>query len=366
MIGAKAKELRKGEGTAGPLDSSRVVPLFPRVQTRPLIAPPSGPATRQSRGLSRPLLVTALLSLAAHGGALAAFFGWSEGPRIEAGAPFVVEVVAFSAAGGGESSPAEAGSNAAPRAAPQPPQRSQAPARPQQPQDAELPAPQPRPLPVTVPSQQVATPPVAAVAEPVPAPVPAPEPESARQSAKEPVKEPVRQTAELATADSPAPVEAPVAPPPEAATPPAVSPPPVKPSIPQQAALPPAASLPPASAPQGTNAGASASSGSSNLGGGAGSRTGASRAASPAAGNAPPDYPLIARRRGQEGLVVVLVALSPAGLPERIALAEASGVASLDEAALEAVRGWRFTPATENGRAVASELRVPIRFRLEQ
>ncbi|MEJ2328111.1 MAG: energy transducer TonB, partial [Chromatiaceae bacterium] len=77
-------------------------------------------------------------------------------------------------------------------------------------------------------------------------------------------------------------------------------------------------------------------------------------------------YPLIARRRGQEGLVVVLVTLSPAGLPEQIALAEASGVASLDAAALEAVRGWRFTPATENGRAVASELRVPIRFRLEQ
>ena len=356
MIRAKAKELRKGEGVARRLDASRVVPLFPRVQPRPLIVPPSGPATRQSRGLSRPLLLTALLSLAAHGGALAAFFGWTEGPRIEAGAPFVVEVVAFSAAGGGDASPAQAASNAVALAAPQPPQRSQAPARPQQPQDAELPAPQPRPLPITAPSQQVATPPVAAVADPDP----------------EPAREPAAEAGGQAMAESPEPVEAPAATPSQAAPqstpqstsqaapPAAVSPPPVKPSIPQQAAL------PPASASQETHAGVPSGSASSSPGGGAGSSTGASRAASPAAGNAPPDYPLIARRRGQEGLVVVLVTLSPAGLPEQIALAEASGVASLDAAALEAVRGWRFTPATENGRAVASELRVPIRFRLEQ
>ncbi|MEJ1994625.1 MAG: TonB family protein [Limibacillus sp.] len=365
MIRAKAKELRKGEGVARRLDASRVVPLFPRVQPRPLIVPPSGPATRQSRGLSRPLLLTALLSLAAHGGALAAFFGWTEGPRIEAGAPFVVEVVAFSAAGGGDASPAEAAaSNAVALAAPQPPQRSQAPARPQQPQDAELPAPQPRPLPITAPSQQVATPPVAAVAEPVPAPVSAPVP----APDPEPAREPAAKAGGQAMAESPEPVEAPAATPSQstpqstsqAAPPAAVSPPPVKPSIPQQAAL------PPASASQETHAGAPSGSASSSPGDGAGSSTGASRAASPAAGNAPPDYPLIARRRGQEGLVVVLVTLSPAGLPEQIALAEASGVASLDAAALEAVRGWRFTPATENGRAVASELRVPIRFRLEQ
>ncbi len=92
---------------------------------------------------------------------------------------------------------------------------------------------------------------------------------------------------------------------------------------------------------------------------------GATRGAAPSAGNAPPDYPMSARRRGHEGLVLLEVSLTPAGRPERIELAESSGWRSLDRAALEAVERWRFEPAMENGAPVAAVLRLPVRFRLE-
>jgi protein TonB len=43
---------------------------------------------------------------------------------------------------------------------------------------------------------------------------------------------------------------------------------------------------------------------------------------------------------------------------------QSSGHAVLDEAALAAVRAWRFEPATLNGAPVEAEAEVPIRFKL--
>ena len=77
-----------------------------------------------------------------------------------------------------------------------------------------------------------------------------------------------------------------------------------------------------------------------------------------------PRYPTVARRRGIEGTVTLEVRVDGAGLPERVAIARSSGSTLLDEAALEAVRRWRFRPALRSGEPVAGIVTVPITFRL--
>lgn len=82
--------------------------------------------------------------------------------------------------------------------------------------------------------------------------------------------------------------------------------------------------------------------------------------------NPRPPYPPLARRMGEEGKAVLRVLVSPDGLAERVELAETAGSPRLDEAAVEAVRRWRFVPAREGDRAVAAWVRVPISFKLEK
>lgn len=79
-------------------------------------------------------------------------------------------------------------------------------------------------------------------------------------------------------------------------------------------------------------------------------------------GNLPPEYPPAARLAGQQGTVIVLANCSATGAVEDVALAQSSGSPLLDDAALEAVRHWTFAPATLDGVAVASSVRVPIHF----
>ncbi len=43
---------------------------------------------------------------------------------------------------------------------------------------------------------------------------------------------------------------------------------------------------------------------------------------------------------------------------------ESSGDSALDQAALEAVRGWRFEPAKRNGVPVRAWAVVPVEFKL--
>jgi len=80
--------------------------------------------------------------------------------------------------------------------------------------------------------------------------------------------------------------------------------------------------------------------------------------------NPKPKYPAAARRRKEEGLVVLGVELSRAGVPERIQVLQSSTFQALDEAAVKALRDWRFAPARRGGVAVTSQLEVPVRFKL--
>lgn len=87
----------------------------------------------------------------------------------------------------------------------------------------------------------------------------------------------------------------------------------------------------------------------------------------PRAGNPKPDYPIQARNRSLEGRVVLRIAVSAAGVPERVDVLSSSGYAILDDAAAAKVRqSWRFEPATRGGVPVEGSIDAPIRFTLQE
>ncbi|WP_299306959.1 energy transducer TonB [uncultured Croceicoccus sp.] len=82
--------------------------------------------------------------------------------------------------------------------------------------------------------------------------------------------------------------------------------------------------------------------------------------------NPAPEYPFIARRAREEGTVLLRVLVDPSGRVDTLKIAEGSRSSRLDEAALRAVRKWKFKPATQTGRAVAAWVVVPITFSLNR
>lgn len=81
--------------------------------------------------------------------------------------------------------------------------------------------------------------------------------------------------------------------------------------------------------------------------------------------NPAPAYPAVARRSGDQGTVMLKVLVSPEGMPLRVELDQTSGSKSLDGAALEAVKGWRFVPARRGAQNIEGWVRVPVVFKLE-
>ncbi|CAG1010243.1 hypothetical protein BURK2_04004 [Burkholderiales bacterium] len=80
--------------------------------------------------------------------------------------------------------------------------------------------------------------------------------------------------------------------------------------------------------------------------------------------NPAPEYPLLSRRLGEAGRVLLRVFVNADGDAERVELAQSSGSSRLDHAALAAVRRWRFEPAKEGPSPVACWVQVPIVFDL--
>jgi periplasmic protein TonB len=80
--------------------------------------------------------------------------------------------------------------------------------------------------------------------------------------------------------------------------------------------------------------------------------------------NPKPHYPGVARNRHWEGLVYLRVYVTTDGLCGNLSLQRSSGHGVLDEAAMAAVRNWKFAPGTRGGMAVASWVTVPIEFDL--
>lgn len=80
----------------------------------------------------------------------------------------------------------------------------------------------------------------------------------------------------------------------------------------------------------------------------------------------PPVYPQAARRKGYEGLVLISVEILEDGSPGRLLVKKSSGYEILDQAALQAIRKWKFVPAVQNHVRIRSWAVVPIRFVLQE
>lgn len=81
--------------------------------------------------------------------------------------------------------------------------------------------------------------------------------------------------------------------------------------------------------------------------------------------NPPPAYPMVARRQGLQGRVVLHVEVLANGVCGQINIQKSSGYAMLDNAALQTVRNWRFMPASRAGHAVDKWFMIPIQFSLK-
>ncbi len=81
--------------------------------------------------------------------------------------------------------------------------------------------------------------------------------------------------------------------------------------------------------------------------------------------NPKPVYPMTARQRHWEGLVLLRVYVTADGHAAEVLVQRSSGHEALDESAVEAVKNWRFVPAKRGDFAEASWASVPIEFELE-
>lgn len=78
---------------------------------------------------------------------------------------------------------------------------------------------------------------------------------------------------------------------------------------------------------------------------------------------APPAYPRESLRKGTSGEVMLLVSVDEAGAVSDVRLlGRGTGDSALDQAAIAASRQWRFEPARKHGRAIASRLKIPVKF----
>ena len=81
--------------------------------------------------------------------------------------------------------------------------------------------------------------------------------------------------------------------------------------------------------------------------------------------NPSPEYPAEALAKGLEGLVKIQITINLKGNVLNARLVQSSNNRSLDQAAIKAVRQWRFMIAGEQAQKQSMELIVPIRFRID-
>ena len=76
-----------------------------------------------------------------------------------------------------------------------------------------------------------------------------------------------------------------------------------------------------------------------------------------------PNYPREELRRCVGGTTVVVVDVAADGSAGEVAIEVSSGNRNLDREVVKAAKRWRFNPAVQGGRKVASRVRVPFQFK---
>lgn len=82
------------------------------------------------------------------------------------------------------------------------------------------------------------------------------------------------------------------------------------------------------------------------------------------ANNPKPPYPAASRRMGEEGLVILAVHITETGRVSEIRLKKSSGYPRLDNAAIAAVKQWRYIPAMQGNAPIPFWHTQAIRFSL--
>ncbi len=81
--------------------------------------------------------------------------------------------------------------------------------------------------------------------------------------------------------------------------------------------------------------------------------------------NPKPPYPMIARKRGYKGVVVLKVEILSNGRVGQVRVKRSSGHRILDRSALKTVKEWRFIPARQGEDPTRIWADIPIKFILE-
>ena len=77
-----------------------------------------------------------------------------------------------------------------------------------------------------------------------------------------------------------------------------------------------------------------------------------------------PEYPAIARSAGKSGIVILEAVIAEDGTVRDVSVLRSEPL--LDEAAVRAVRQWRFTPTLLNGQPIAVIMTVTVAFNLQR
>ena len=79
-----------------------------------------------------------------------------------------------------------------------------------------------------------------------------------------------------------------------------------------------------------------------------------------------PDFPLDARQRGIEGWVDLQFLVSADGSVGDLTVVGAQPVGVFEQAAMDAVRRWRYQPVMRAGQGVSQRARVRVRFAMQR
>jgi protein TonB len=78
--------------------------------------------------------------------------------------------------------------------------------------------------------------------------------------------------------------------------------------------------------------------------------------------NPPPLYPRMSKRLGEQGVVIVRALIGVNGLAEKAEIYKSSGYERLDQAALDAVKLWRYVPGKRMGHVEPMWFNIPLKF----
>jgi len=80
--------------------------------------------------------------------------------------------------------------------------------------------------------------------------------------------------------------------------------------------------------------------------------------------NPHPEYPMIARKKGWQGRLLLNVRISENGDVLNINIVKTSGFRILDNTSVKTIKAWKFTPARLGKNNVEDYLNIPISFKL--